>query len=81
MIDFITLQTNAHERRRVSVSYSDKQPDVAFLLGNLEHNTEFTRSDLVAFARAVLAAFGNETDADITDRETAAYWERMRERS
>jgi hypothetical protein len=49
-------------RRRVSIAYSDKRPDVANLLGNLEHQEEFTRADLVTFARAVLAAFETETD-------------------
>ena len=57
MIDFITLQTNSHERRKVSISYTDKEPDLCHLLGNLVHQTEFKREDLITFAKDILRAF------------------------
>lgn len=70
-LKFLTLQTNAgaydcddpehpgcDTRRRVSLAYDGHQqfPHVR-LLGNLEHQTEFTKEDLVTFARDVLRAF------------------------
>ena len=60
MIDFLTLQTNANERRKVSIGYSDKNPETCVLLGGLEHHTEFKRADLVTFARAVIESFAIE---------------------
>jgi hypothetical protein len=53
-MDFITLQTNSNERRTVSIALSDKRPQHANLLGALEHQTEFTRADLVAFAHEII---------------------------
>ncbi len=70
-LKFLTLQTNegaytctesGHEgcdtRRKVSLAYDGHEqfPHVR-LLGNLEHQTEFTKEDLVQFAREVLTAF------------------------
>lgn len=57
MVEFIDLQTNDHERRKVSISYSDKHPETCNLLGNLEHQTEFKRDDLIEFARSIIIAF------------------------
>lgn len=61
MIEFITLQTNSNERRKVSISYTDWAKN-CHLLGNLPHNTAFTREDLVKFAKDVLDAFGEENE-------------------
>ena len=69
MLKFISLQTNEgafedpdgtpyeETRRKVTIAYTDKRADVCNLLGNLPHQTEFTRDDLIAFARDVLTAF------------------------
>lgn len=55
MINFLSLRDI--NDRHVSVSYSDKEPLTARLLGNLEHGAEFNRSDLLHFARSVISAF------------------------
>lgn len=77
-LKFITLQTNdgaytciepghpdCDTRRKVSLAYDGHQqfPHVR-LLGNLEHQTEFTKEDLLAFARDVLAAFAPENQGN-----------------
>lgn len=64
MVNFITLRTNSHERRKVSVSYTDKRPKVCHLLGNLPHQTEFRRDELVAFAKNVLEVFDRKVASD-----------------
>lgn len=48
-------------RRKVSLAYDGHRqfPHVR-LLGNLPHQTEFTKDDLLTFARDVLRAFGPE---------------------
>lgn len=73
-LKFITLQTNegvytcdnpehpsCDTRRKVSLAYDGwaQFPHVR-LLGNLPHQTEFTKDDLLTFARDVLRAFGPE---------------------
>jgi len=55
LLDFITLQTD--EGRKVSLSFSDRMPELCFLLGHLAHNTQFKRSDMVEFAHEVLEKF------------------------
>lgn len=73
MVKFIDLQTNDDRwidddgnevRRKVSIAYSDKRPGSCNLLGNLPHQTEFTRAELATFALKVLDAFGYRTDTN-----------------
>jgi hypothetical protein len=52
-MDFITLRTN-DEGRTVSIALSEKSPEHARLLGVLPHQTQFTREDLITFAREIL---------------------------
>ena len=59
MLAFLTLTTADHEGRNVSVSYTDDPETPCQLLGNLPHGTKFKRSDLIAFARAILRVLDN----------------------
>ena len=61
MIAFLTLTTADHDGRNVSVSYTDDSSKPCQLLGNLPHGSKFHRSDLIAFARAVLRELDNPT--------------------
>ena len=66
MVEFITLQTNSNDRRRVSISYADRLPKLCYLLGALSHGTEFKREDLVTFAEEVIKVLKETPKGDLT---------------
>ena len=75
MIKLITLQTDQDLRRSVTIAYTTREAKECRLLGNLEHNTKFRRSDLIKFAQDVLEKLGVKSVADDRMEEEQSFQE------